>query len=136
MNGERARMAGGPDDVLVADLVDAGVVLVADGDRLRVRAPRGVLTPDLRDRLERRRDAVRGIVAGRYRGPRECAAAARGLRRPCRRMSGCAEPAEGRPCLMAAACCLCGAALEPGRVYVCAACAEAGVEANRRRWSK
>lgn len=36
---------------LLAELFDRGVKLWADGDQLRIRAPKGVLTPELRDSL-------------------------------------------------------------------------------------
>ncbi len=111
---------------LFVTLTRAGVVLVADGERLRVRAPRGVLTADLRAAMERRRDALCEFVAARFRGPGECLAA-RGdaeSMRPCLRMGACARPADGRPCLVPATCCVCGARLAPGRRYCCPACSD------------
>ena len=36
---------------LIAELTERGIKLWAEGDQLRVRAPKGVLTPELRDEL-------------------------------------------------------------------------------------
>jgi hypothetical protein len=115
-------------EALLADLGAIGVVLVVDGERLVVRAPTRALTPDRRHALEVRRDALRALVAQRYRSPAECVVARSGLRPPCRRMSPCGEPVDDRPCLMPATCCLCGAPLAAGRRYLCEACSEAGTE--------
>jgi hypothetical protein len=51
-------------DVL-AQAQAAGVQLVADGDRLRFRAPAGALTPDLRATLQEHRAAVLKLLAER-----------------------------------------------------------------------
>ena len=110
-------------EAVLADLLAAGLVLVADGERLRVRAPRGGLMPALREALEARKEAVLALVAARFRGPAECVAAAGGgLVPPCRRMALYARPSEGRPCLLPASCCVCGASLPAGRRYLCPAC--------------
>jgi len=121
---KRERTAAVPTaEAVLADLLAAGVVLVADGERLRVRAPRGGLTPAPREALEARREEVRMLVAARFRGPAECVAAAGGgLVPPCRRMSACARPHDGRPCLVPATCCVCGASLPAGRRYLCEGC--------------
>ncbi|MDP9367828.1 MAG: hypothetical protein M3Q03_06070 [Chloroflexota bacterium] len=111
---------------LFVALTRAGVVLVADGERLRVRAPRGALTAELRAAMELRRDALRQIVAARFRGPGECLAAQGNGRsiRPCLRMGACARPVNGRPCLVPATCCVCRAALVCGRRYLCVTCSD------------
>jgi hypothetical protein len=114
-------------EALLGDLHASGVVLVADGERLVVRAPKGALTPELRHALDVRREALRTLVAHLYRSPSECVAAQRGLRVPCRRMSPCAEPVDGRPCLVPATCCVCGAPLSAGRRYLCESCSKEGV---------
>ncbi len=115
-------------EALFVDLTRAGVVLVADGERLRVRAPRGALTGELRAAMELHRAALRKIVAARFWGPEECVAARGNGQplRPCLRMSACARPADGRPCLVPATCCICGARLVPGRRYLCPACSNPG----------
>jgi len=101
-----------------------GVVLLVDEERLRVRAPRDVLTPALRVALGQEREALRSLVAAQFRDPRTCVVAeGEGLIHPCRRMSACARPVDGRPCLMPATCCVCGEALEPDHRYLCPACA-------------
>jgi hypothetical protein len=106
-------------EALLADLLAAGAIPVMESERLRIEAPPGVLTPSRRQAIEGALPELRAIVASRYRSRQECTA-----RRPCRRMSICAEPVDGRPCGIPATCCLCGAPLAPGRKYLCAACAE------------
>ncbi len=115
------------EDLFVA-LTRAGVVLVADGERLRVRVPREALTVEMRTVMELRRNALREIVAARYRGPRECLGARgdSGSLAPCSRMGACARPVDGRPCLVPATCCVCGAALMSGRCYLCEPCTATG----------
>jgi hypothetical protein len=110
---------------LLRTLRSLGVVLVVDGERLRLRVPRGVLTPALRAALDRERDALRLVVAAQFRDRTTCVVARAdvGLVQQCRRMSPCARPVDGRPCLMPPTCCVCGEALEPGHRYVCPACA-------------
>ena len=107
-------------------LTDMGVALVADGERLRVRAPRGVLTTEVRTAMELRRDGLHDLVAARFRGPKECLASRGGSHsmRPCPRMGACPRPIDGRPCLVPAICCICGARLDPGRRYCCPTCAD------------
>ncbi len=113
---------------LFVALTRAGVVLVADGERLLVRAPRGALTDELRAVMELRRDALRQIVAARFRGPKECLAARDGgvSTGPCLRMGACARPVDGRPCLIPTTCCICRAALGPGHRYLCVTCSNPG----------
>lgn len=114
-------------EALLADLLSAGVVLVADGEQLRARAPTGTLPPALRDALAVRRAEVRALVTTRFRGPGACAVADDGgLTPPCRRMSKCARPSDGRPCLIPATCCACGGSLPPGRRYLCRTCTGKG----------
>jgi len=105
---------------LLAELLPAGAIPVVAGGRLRVDAPAGSLTPDRRERLAGCLPELRAVVAARWRSREECVAP-----RPCRRMSRCAKPVDGRPCRMVANCCLCGAPLSPGRFYLCPACTEA-----------
>ena len=50
-----------PEDVLVA-LVDAGVVLWADGGQLRFRAPAGALDNGMRDHVARYRNVIVALV--------------------------------------------------------------------------
>ncbi len=111
---------------LFVALTRAGVVLVADGERLRVRALRGTLTAELRAAMELRRDALRELVAAQFRGPGECVEAQGNgsSMRPCRRMGVCARSIEGRPCFIPAICCICGDGLTPGRRYCCPACSD------------
>ncbi len=113
---------------LFVALTRGRVVLVADGERLRVRAPRGALTTELRAAMEVRRDALRENVAARFRGPEECVAARDGgiSLRPCPRMGVCARPIDGRPCLIPTTCCICRAALGPGHRYLCVTCSNPG----------
>ena len=47
---------------LLADLADAGVVLVADGDRLRFH-PKAAMTPELLDRLKEHKPEVMAVMA-------------------------------------------------------------------------
>jgi hypothetical protein len=107
---------------LLTELLADGAIPVIERQRLQITAPPGVLTDERRAAIEAVLPELRAIVAARWRPREKCMA-----RRPCRRMSRCAEPADGRPCLMPATCCLCGAALEPGRLYLCPACADAGL---------
>ena len=111
---------------LFVTLTRAGVVLVADGERLRVWAPRGVLTTELRAVMELRRDALREIVTTRFRGAGECLAArgGRAFTWPCPRMGVCTRPIDSRPCLVPPTCCVCGAKLTQGRRYCCPNCVE------------
>lgn len=110
-------------EALLGALTEAGVVLIADGARLRVRVPAGALSPELREALAARRDQIQALVAERFRGSAECLAArAAGAIRPCRRMSPCARPVHGRACLIPATCCDCGGELPPGLRYRCPAC--------------
>ncbi len=114
-------------EALLARLIGHGVVLVPDGERLRVRAPRGVLTPEVRVMLARHRAGLHALVASRFRGSGACLRARgdTGLTMPCRRMSPCALPEDGRPCLLPPTCCLCGDPLPPSHRYLCHACANA-----------
>lgn len=102
---------------VLADLLAAGAIPVVEDGRLRIEAPRGALDASRRREVEAALPELRAIVAGRYRSREACVA-----RRPCRRMSVCAKPADGRPCRMPATCCLCGAPLPSGETYVCRAC--------------
>lgn len=110
-----------PDTVerLLAELLAAGAIPVIERERLQIDAPPGVLTRARRAEIDAALPELRAIVAGRYRSREDCVAF-----RPCRRMSACAEPRDGRPCKTPATCCLCGAELQPGRVYVCPQCGE------------
>ena len=110
---------------LLADLLTAGAIPVMEGDRLLINAPPGVLTRARRAEIDAALPELRAIVASRWRSRDECVA-----RRPCRRMSVCAEPKDGRPCLIPATCCLCGADLAPGRKYVCETCTEESQRAS------
>ena len=105
---------------LLAELLMAGAAPVIEDGRLRVEAPPGALTAGRREALAGCLPELRALVAARWRGREECMAP-----RPCRRMAACARPVEGRPCAVPAACCLCGAPLPPGRLYLCPACTEA-----------
>ena len=111
---------------LFRTLRSLGVVLVVDGERLPVRAPRGVLTPALRAALGQEREELRALVAAHVRGPTTCVVARgdMGLVQPCWRMSPCARPVDDRPCLVPATCCVCSEALPPGHRYLCPACAK------------
>ncbi len=104
---------------LLAELLRAGAIPALEAERLRIDAPRGCLTTDRRERLAGCLPELRTLVATRWRSRGECVA-----HRPCRRMSPCAEPIDGHPCLIQATCCLCGAGLPPGRRYLCRACSD------------
>jgi hypothetical protein len=106
-------------EALLADLLSAGAIPFIEQERLRIGAPPGALTPVRRERLEGCLPELRAIVSSRYRSREECLA-----RRPCRRMSRCAEPRDGRPCKASPNCCLCGSPLAPGRKYLCEQCTE------------
>jgi hypothetical protein len=102
---------------LLAELLQAGAIPAIEADRLRIDAPPRILTADRRERLAGCLPELRTLVATRWRSRGECIAP-----RPCRPMTPCAEPQDGRPCLMPATCCRCGGPLPPGRRYVCATC--------------
>jgi len=55
---------------LVDDLTRRGVMLSAIGDRLRVNAPRGVVTPDIRAALTEHKRALLLLLAGQRPGSR------------------------------------------------------------------
>lgn len=110
---------------LLADLLEAGAILVLDEDRLAVDAPPGTLTTDRRERLTRCLPEIRTLVAAQWRSRSECDAP-----RPCRRDRPCARPVAGRPCFLATTCCLCESALLPGRRYLCPACSAASAAAT------
>ncbi len=111
---------------LFVALTRAGVVPVADGERLRVRAPRGALTAELRAAMELHRHTLWKLLKVRFRGPEECVEAQGNgsSMRPCRRMGVCARSIEGGPCFIPATCCICGDGLTPGRRYCCPACSD------------
>lgn len=52
-------------DDLLTELSARGIVIAANGDRLRVDAPAGALTPDLRATLLERRDELLAHLVGR-----------------------------------------------------------------------
>ncbi len=105
---------------LLADLLRAGAIPVLEDGRLRIEAPPGCLTAARRKRVAGSLPELRALVASRWRSREECIAA-----RPCRRMSPCAEPVDGHPCLLPGICCVCGADLEPGHRYCCSVCSNA-----------
>ena len=105
---------------LLAELMGAGAIPTMAGDRLSIDAPPGFLTPERRECLAGCLPELRTLVATRWRSRTECVA-----RRPCRRMSPCAQPEEGRPCLLPPTCCVCGDPLPPHHHYLCHACADA-----------
>jgi hypothetical protein len=104
---------------LLAELLQAGAIPAIEADWLRIDAPPGILTADRRERLAGCLPELRTLVATRWRSPEECVA-----HRPCRRMSPCAQPVDGRPCLLPATCSICRSALPPGRRYLCFACSD------------
>lgn len=104
---------------LLAELLRAGAIPVLEGGRLRIEAPPGALTAQRREALAGCLPELRALVTARWRSRGECIAA-----RPCRRMTPCARPLDGRPCRTAVTCCVCGGLLVPGRRYCCPACAE------------
>jgi hypothetical protein len=110
------------DDLLRA-LEAHGVALIPDGDELHVRAAKGALTPELSRQLKTQKPALLTLVRELYRGPDACLAAQAGSRwRPCRRMGRCLHPVDGRPCLIPATCCVCGAPLPHDRRMLCEGC--------------
>lgn len=110
------------DDLLRA-LKARGVALIPDGEELHVRAAKGALSPDLKQQLKLQKPALLKLVRELYRGPGKCLAAQAGSRwRPCRRMGRCLHPVDGRPCLIPATCCVCGAPLPQDRRMLCADC--------------
>lgn len=120
--------ARGEVERMLADLLRAGAIPVLEDGRLSIQAPTGVLTGERRERLAGSLPELRALVASGWRSREECIAA-----RPCRRMSPCAEPSEGRPCLVPAACCMCGAELSSGSRYCCPACADANASMKTHR---
>ena len=104
---------------LLADLLRAGALPVLENGRLTMATPPGVLTPERRDALVGCLPELRVLIASRWRSREECIA-----RRPCRRMSRCARPVAGRPCLTPSTCCVCGEGLRDGYRYLCHICAD------------
>lgn len=105
---------------LLAELLRAGAIPVLDDGRLSIQAPPGTLTTVRREALAGCLPELRTLVTARWRSRGECVAV-----RPCRRMSCCAQPTDGRPCLIPAICCLCGGVLAVGRRYCCLTCSRA-----------
>lgn len=58
-------------DALLAELDARGVILAAHGDKLRIDAPRGALTPDLRARLAASKQALLAYLAPEPAAPPE-----------------------------------------------------------------
>ncbi len=112
---------------LLEEMLAAGAIPSIRGGRLEVDAPPGVMTESMREALAGSLPEVRALVAARWRSREQCVA-----RRPCRVMSPCAKPVDGRPCLVPATCCACGGALPTGRRYLCPGCASQGDEGSRR----
>ncbi len=104
---------------LLEELLRAGAIPVLDRGRLRIEAPPGTLTWERREALSGCLPELRALVSARWRSREECIAP-----RPCRRMTPCTRPINGRPCLVPATCCICGAKLAPGRRYCCPTCAD------------
>ena len=52
-------------DLLLSDLTSRGVVLTPNGDRLRVAAPVGVLTPNLQKMIAEQKHAVLAVLRQR-----------------------------------------------------------------------
>ena len=117
---------GGAEGVL-EDLLRAGAVPSVSGGRLDVAAPPGVMTEARREALAGCLPEVRALVAARWRSREQCVA-----RRPCRVMSPCAKPVDGRPCLVPATCCACRGPLLAGRRYLCQGCAGQADETSGR----
>ncbi len=112
--------ARGEAERLLEELLRAGAVPVLEEGRLQIEAPPGTLTSERREALSGCLPELRALVRARWRSREECIAP-----RPCRRMTPCPRPIEGRPCLIPAACCVCGADMAPGRRYCCSTCADA-----------
>lgn len=117
-------------EALLADLLAAGVIPLVEDGRLRIAAPGGVLDQRRRERLGGCLPELRAIVQSRWRSREDCVA-----KRPCRRMSVCAEPDGVLPCKADPTCCLCKGPLPAGNRYLCAACMEERAEADRLRWA-
>jgi len=49
---------------VLAEMRRAGVVLIADGDKLRLRAPAAVLTPELRELARTHKTELLGVLSG------------------------------------------------------------------------
>lgn len=116
---------------LLAHLLAEGAVPSIAAGRLRIDAPPGVLTAERRAALATCLPQLRALVAARWRSREECGAAV-----PCRRMTACAQPVEGRSCALPPVCCLCGAPLPTGHRYLCVACGVAGEAAAAARFRK
>ena len=112
--------ARGEAERLLEDLLRAGAIPVLEDGRLRIAAPPGTLTAERWEALAGCLPELRALVTARWRSRETCAAP-----RPCRRMTACASPVNGRSCLTPATCCICGASLVPGRCYLCAICSGA-----------
>ncbi|MDP9367261.1 MAG: hypothetical protein M3Q03_03120 [Chloroflexota bacterium] len=111
--------ARGEAERLLEELLRAGAIPILEGARLRIAAPPGTLTSERRDALAGCLPELRALVSARWRSREECAAP-----RLCRRMTPCARPVDGYPCLIPATCCVCGTRLAPGRRYCCPTCAD------------
>lgn len=113
---------------VLADLLRAGAIPAIAGGRLTIDAPAGTMTAERREALAGCLPELRALVAERWRSREQCVA-----RRPCRVMSPCAKPKDGRPCLIPAICCACGRALTDGRRYLCEECARQPASAQSGR---
>ena len=50
---------------ILAELRERGIELVAEGNQLRYRAPRGALTPDLREAMRQFKPGLLAVLTGR-----------------------------------------------------------------------
>jgi len=56
--------------VLLESLRSRGVILSADGDQIKYRAPRGTMTPDLRQALADRKGELLALLSEQQSGPK------------------------------------------------------------------
>jgi hypothetical protein len=110
-------MAASQMESLLSELHEAGIILALANGALRVDAPPGALTPARKAAITEHRQALKALVASRWRSREECFA-----KQPCRLMTRCAAPVYGRPCTVPATCCMCGAPLPHDRRMLCESC--------------
>ncbi len=105
-------------EALLAHLVDVGISLVVEGDRLRAQASKGVLTPALRNAIARYKPDLVALVSAGATLPDAAwfaemrRAMAPGVHEPppgcsvkltCSRLGPCERHATSRPCLVSIA---------------------------------
>ena len=120
-----------PDEVL-RQLAERGVVLVAEGDRLRAR-PREAITPDLRNALVEHKPDLLRLLENRATADLRWRIAA--MRRQIRPGPYIPFLVARRDFVDAPGCCLsCGDSVDPGRRYRCGPCVRAAEIVVNEAW--